>query len=121
MTCGVETMTCESFQISARFSGRMLPVNVATVQPGSACLKKSECCSTSGFVGERISTFPPRSFSRAAITISAIIVFPSPVGSTARHELLSADEVTESWYSRCSIISFRISGCEMYLPIVITL
>lgn len=120
MTWGVETMTCEFCQISDRFSGGMLPVNVATVQPGSACLKKSECCSTSGFVGARIRAFPPRSPNRAAITISATTVFPSPVGSTHRHDSFSADEASASWYNRCSITSFLISGWEMYRFITVT-
>ena len=120
ITCGVEMMTSAFSHISLRFFGGILPVNIVTAQSGSAWLKKLKCCSTSGFVGERINAFPPNSLKRAAITISATIVFPSPVGSTIRHEPLSADDVSASWYSRCSIASFLISGCEMYRSIVIS-
>jgi len=87
MHCGVEKMNSAVCQISFLFFAGVFPVKscMSAQSSGRFFLKDSKCCSISGRVGARMTTFSRGNFLNLSIAIIiAIRVFPVPVGRTTR-------------------------------------
>ncbi len=78
-------MTLEFFHNSSRLFVGVADVNIeiSSALKFKICLKVAACCTASGLVGAKKRTFELLNLcKRCAATITAIKVFPSPVGST---------------------------------------
>jgi len=87
MHCGVEKTNSVVLQISFLLSAGVFPVKscMSAQSSGKDFLKDSKCCSIKGFVGARIKIFSRGNFlNLSTANISAIRVFPVPVGRTTR-------------------------------------
>ena len=111
MHCGVEKMNSAVRQVSFLLSDGVLPVkSCMSAQPsGRFALNDSKCCSISGRVGARMTTFSSGNFlNRSIASISAIRVLPVPVGRTTRQSFsLQVSKIT-FWYSLGSIFNSSI-------------
>lgn len=105
MHCGVEKMNSAVCQIFFLFSAGVFPVKSCMSAQVSECLisflNEVRCCSTRGFVGAKIRIFFKGNFLKRSIaSITAIRVFPVPVGKTTRQFWSLQVEKIFSWYSR---------------------
>jgi len=67
---------------------------------GRCCLKDSKCCSISGRVGARMRIFSNGNFLNwSTASMSAISVFPVPVGRTTRQSFSLQVSNIVCWYS----------------------
>ncbi len=112
MTWGVETTNLLLAHSSFLADGVTSPVNTSGSNPMRCSRRNPACCSTSGFVGAMNRTLPFFLRSASAMTISATIVLPMPVGSTTRVDSSTAAFAMLTWYSLSSIERGFISSCS---------
>ena len=86
-----------SRKISSLSRGSTSPVIMPMRLPSIMVSSVRWCCSTSGRVGARKSTFPPFFCSTSAMTMAATTVFPSPVGRTSSVEEREARRASSTW------------------------